>query len=297
MLDLREPDRAILADLGRTTLRLWEWGDPADRPVLLVHGGWDHGRMWDGFAPRLAQHGYRVVAVDVRGHGDSSRLNASGTYWDMFVLDLALLCRWLGAPVRVVGHSFGGGLSLSLTSVFPALVDRVVNIDGMGPPPEMFMVQDHAATASQWLADAERIWFEPQREYPAVEAMAAKRKEINVRLPMEWCLHLARHGTVPGPGGGWVWKSDPSFRLGSPNPFDEAHLLAGYRRIDRPLLVVIGDQPDTWSGLSPGVLDARLGCIDGARLAVVPGAGHYVHIEQPDAAAAEVVAFFAGENP
>src|SRR2546427_8620069 len=43
-LDLREPDRAAFVDLGRTTLRIWDWGDAAAPPVLLVHGGWDHGR-------------------------------------------------------------------------------------------------------------------------------------------------------------------------------------------------------------------------------------------------------------
>src|SRR4051794_8277492 len=42
-LVLREPDRAELVDVDRTTLRLWCWGDAAAPPVLLLHGAYDHG--------------------------------------------------------------------------------------------------------------------------------------------------------------------------------------------------------------------------------------------------------------
>jgi pimeloyl-ACP methyl ester carboxylesterase len=284
-LDLPEPDRATFADLGRTTLRLWEWGDPADPPVLMVHGGWDHGRMWDGVAPRIASLGRHAVALDVRGHGDSGRLPEAGPSWPMFLLDLAQLCQRLGPPVVLIGHSFGGGLVLSLTSAFPHLVDRVVNIDGLGPPPEMMQVQDHAASASQWLTDAERIHREPPREYASVEEMAQKRKAINTRLPYEWCLHLARHGTQPGPTGGFIWKSDPRMRLGSPGPFGEPQLLAQYARTRRPVMALSGSEPDQWSFLEPDDRARRLDAFPDAIHHAVAGAGHYIHVEQPDVTA------------
>jgi alpha-beta hydrolase superfamily lysophospholipase len=70
--ELPTPERAELVVLGRSTMRCWEWGDPAAPPVVLVHGAHDHGRMFDGFAPRLADAGFRAVAVDALGHGDSS---------------------------------------------------------------------------------------------------------------------------------------------------------------------------------------------------------------------------------
>src|SRR5439155_11052853 len=192
------------ADLGRTTLRLWEWGDAGAPPVLLLHGGWDHGRMWDGIAPRIAELGFHVVAWDARGHGDSGRLHTSGTYWPMFLLDVAQVAQQLGPPIKLVGHSMGGGVALSAAAAFPELIDRVVNLDGLGPPPEMMQVQDHAAVAAQWLGDAEKIWTQPAREYASQEEMALKRKDINTRLPLEWCEHLVAHGTKRGPGGGWV---------------------------------------------------------------------------------------------
>lgn len=294
MLRLAEPDRATFAELGRTRIRLWQWGDPADPVVLLLHGGWDHGRMWDDFAPRVAALGYHAVAWDARGHGDSGRLPPSGTLWNLFLLDLAEVARLLSpdAPVRVIGHSFGAGLTMGLCSMFPELVDRAVNIDGLGPPPEMMRVEDHAAVAKQWLDDAEKLWDAPQREYATVEEMGAKRKAINYRLSTEWTAHLAKHGTTPGHGGGWTWKSDHLFRLGSPGPWGEQYLLAQYRAIECPILVLTGAEPDQWNDLPVDARDRRLAVLRDVRHVVVDGAGHYVHIEQPDVALEHVATFF-----
>jgi pimeloyl-ACP methyl ester carboxylesterase len=70
-VDLRAPDRSGFVEVNRTRLRVWEWGDPDGTPVICVHGAFDHGRMFDGLGPGLAELGFRVVTIDVRGHGDS----------------------------------------------------------------------------------------------------------------------------------------------------------------------------------------------------------------------------------
>lgn len=57
-------------DANGLRLHLVEWGE-GDRVVLLLHGFLEHARMWDWVAPRLAAAGYRAVALDWRGHGDS----------------------------------------------------------------------------------------------------------------------------------------------------------------------------------------------------------------------------------
>src|SRR3954469_14372877 len=86
-LMLREPDRAELVDVDRATLRLWCWGDAAAPPVLLLHGAYDHGRMFDDLAPRVASLGYHAIAIDFRGHGDSGPVD-SGFAWALFHIDL-----------------------------------------------------------------------------------------------------------------------------------------------------------------------------------------------------------------
>ena len=67
----RRPDRTSTVDSSGLPLHVNEWGDP-DAPLIgLVHGGFDFSLTFSVFAPMLADAGWRVVAWDARGHGDS----------------------------------------------------------------------------------------------------------------------------------------------------------------------------------------------------------------------------------
>src|ERR1019366_6720696 len=89
----------------RLKLQFWDYGQDGKPPLILVHGGLDHARMWDSVARSLRED-YHVYAVDLRGHGNSAW--APGAIYSMveYVLDLAVLidiiCK---EPVRLVGHS------------------------------------------------------------------------------------------------------------------------------------------------------------------------------------------------
>ncbi|WP_042419274.1 alpha/beta fold hydrolase [Streptacidiphilus anmyonensis] len=84
-----------------------EWGS-GDRLALLVHGVMSDSRTWRLVAPALADRGYRVIAVDLRGHGASER----GAYSpELFAQDLVDTLP-AGADLAI-GHSLGG-LTLSL---------------------------------------------------------------------------------------------------------------------------------------------------------------------------------------
>jgi len=279
-VQLAAPDRAGFVDLGRMRLRVWEWGHVADPPVLFLHGAYDHGRMWDGLAPRLAHDGFRVVAPDLRGHGDSGRLS-SGHTWAAMTLDLALLARRLGPPVGVVGHSFGGGQALYLAGVWPELVDWVVNLDGLGPPAAAFEERDLIESVTAGLAVADRVRTSPPRVFTNRTQMAERRQQVNGRLPRAWIDHLVLHGSRPVEGG-FIWKTDPLFGVGFPSGFDLTFIAAQHDLVTAPILVLTGAEHDTWSDLTPGELGGRLAHLQGARHQVVAGAGHYIHIERPD---------------
>jgi pimeloyl-ACP methyl ester carboxylesterase len=98
-------------------------------PTLLVHG-WcgDHTH----FAPQFehfARRGHRVVAVDLRGHGESDKPHQSYTV-QLFADDLAWMCAQLGLekPV-VIGHSMGGVVTLALALSYPDLPSAIVMLD------------------------------------------------------------------------------------------------------------------------------------------------------------------------
>lgn len=298
VVQLAAPPRSGFAEVNRASLRVWEWGDEDAPPVLCIHGAGDHGRMFDDFAPRLAAAlGRRVIAPDLRGHGDSSRLG-SGHMWMASALDIGELARWATggsdrARAGIVGHSFGGGQAAYAAAVFPERFSWVVNLDGLGPPTEAFGEEGNIVeNATRSVANAERVLFGPPRVYRSQAEMVDRRQEINRRLPRPWVEHLVAHGSCEVDGG-YTWKSDPMFRVGFPGDFDFAYLAAEFELLTLPLLALTGEEHDTWSELSDEHLAERLSFFPDARHRVIPGAGHYVHIEQPDAVVAAIAEFVA----
>lgn len=295
-MTIPEPERAELVDLGRTTLQTWGWGDAAAPLVVCLHGAYDHGRMFDGLAPRVAALGYHVVAVDFRGHGDSGPLD-TGFAWTLIHLDVALLIKHLGGgPVGFVAHSFGGGQAIGVAGAFPELVRWIVNIDGLGPPEDAMLPPDQIPEAvQQSFARTDRALLSPRRPWASLEEMAIYRGRNNPRLPEEWVMHLVHHGAREVEGG-WVWKADPMFGIGIPSEFNVAMLEAEMRQVQCPVLVLSGDQEDTWRDHDDAELEARSSWLR-ARVEVVPGTGHYVHIEDPDTTVALIESFIAEVGP
>ena len=288
-----EPDRATLIEVNRTRLRAWGWGDPGDPPVVLVHGAHDHGRTWDGFAPRLADLGFHVVAIDVRGHGDSGRLS-SGMMWSAGTIDLCELARVLApgpdVPIGMVGHSMGGGQVLTAAATTPERVAWIVTLDGLGPPAAAFEEVDLVDAATRSVDAIEKQRSRPPRVWSSRAEMAERRGSVNVRLPRHFLDHLVEHGTVETEGG-YVWKTDPLFNLGIPDGFSLDDITASYPDVAAPVLALMSSEDDTWADLDEAEVERRIAFFPDARWKSVPGAGHYVHVEEPDFVLAETEAF------
>ena len=282
--DVATPDRVTFFEVNRTRLRAWCWGDPAAPPVVLVHGAYDHGRTWDGFAPRLAELGFSVVAIDVRGHGDSGRLS-SGMAWNACAMDLCELARVLapeaGTPIGMIGHSMGGGQVLTAAATTPERFAWLVNLDGLGPPAEAFVDEDLVGMATRSLDEIDRFLSSPPRPWASRDQLVERRGAINVRLPRPFLEHLVEFGTREVEGG-FVWKWDPVFRTGVPDGFSLELILAQYRRVSAPTLVLVSSEEDAWTEVHDDEAERRVAMLMDGRLESVPGAGHYVHVEQPD---------------
>jgi pimeloyl-ACP methyl ester carboxylesterase len=120
-------DRAVGGD--GVTLHARDWGGTG-RPVVLLHGLASNARIWDGVAPRLAGAGLRVVALDLRGHGDSDQ---PGDGYDFATvgrdLEAALAALGLARPV-VAGHSWGAGVGLAYAAARPGALAGLALVDG-----------------------------------------------------------------------------------------------------------------------------------------------------------------------
>lgn len=120
--------------------REWTDGAAARRgTAVLVHGvcGWH--RTWWRVGPALAARGWRVIAVDLRGHGRSPRIEGTMTVAS-WAVDVIETIERIGEPVAMVGHSLGGSVTAEVIATRPDLVTRAVLED----PPAVSRVGDVA---------------------------------------------------------------------------------------------------------------------------------------------------------
>lgn len=247
-------------------------------PVVLLHGG-EFGVSaeigWERVIPILAQ-GYRVLAPDMLGFGDSAKVIDFTDGRGMRIRHVARFCELLGIDsAHFVGNSMGAiNLLVDLTSDAPVLpVRSAVTICGGGEIQKnrhTTALYDYDASFEAMRAIVEALFFDPS--YPADEDYVRRRYESSI-TPGAWESLAAARFRRPGLDA-------------PPTPSSKR----AYERIGVPVLVVEGAGDKL---LPPGWAAEIAGQIAGGRSAVVDDAGHCPQIEQPDALADLLLKFFA----
>jgi pimeloyl-ACP methyl ester carboxylesterase len=279
----------------RLRLNYVDWGNPDAPPLVLLHGARDHARNWDWVAQRLCDR-WRVIASDLRGHGDS-QWSQDGVY-DMpgFICDLAELvhqCRL--APVTLIGHSLGGNIAIRYAGIFPEQVKRLVAIEGLGLSPKAM-----AARLAKPVAERLRLWVELQRSlagraprrYESLEDAIARMQEANKHLSPEQASHLTRHGVSRNKDGTYTWKFDRHLHVFPPVDIAVEEVERLWANVACPTLLVYGKE--SWA--SNPLEDGRARHFKNARVVMVENAGHWVHHDQTDFFIKTVQAFL-NERP
>jgi pimeloyl-ACP methyl ester carboxylesterase len=117
------------------TLAYIDMGDRSGPPVVLIHGYTDNARDWVPMLPYLSKH-YRLILVDIRGHGQSSKPECCYSRLD-FAYDIKLLLDGLGVrKADIVGHSLGSIIAQTFAEYWPERTAHVVLISSTGgfPP-------------------------------------------------------------------------------------------------------------------------------------------------------------------
>lgn len=179
-------------------LRTRRWGPERPESVVCVHGLAQHGGVFAELGERLAALGHSVIAVDLRGHGDSERLPP----WNVetHVSDLFETLDGLGVERATwVGHSFGGRLVAAAAAARPERAERLVLLDAA--------VEVPAAAALQG-AEIERLDWSFATPEGAVNALLSNG--MMVAAPREVVEAYARADLRKGPDGRLRFSFCPS---------------------------------------------------------------------------------------
>ena len=218
--------------------------------LLLSHGYASTRHMWDDQHRALGDR-WRVVSWDMRGHGqtdspaDPKQYSAALT-----VADMRALLQHAGAERAIIGGlSLGGYVSLAFALAHPEMTQALVICDS-GP--------------GYRNAEARAGWNQRAQERAA--ALEAKGLDSLARRSRETqqAVHRSAQGLAHAARGMLAQEG--------------SQVIDGLASIRVPTLVVVGDQDQPF--VAPSEYMAKK--IPGARLAVIPGAGHSSNLDQPE---------------
>lgn len=260
------------------------WGEGQRRLVVLLHGGGQTRHAWRYAGKRLAEAGYRVVAYDARGHGDSEWAADRDYSSDAMVADLTLVTEAMGDPNPVlVGASMGGITSLIAIGEGHVQASALVLVD-TATRHEVEGVQNVRSFMSQ-----RPEGFDSLEE--VAEAIASYQPH---RKPARSLDGLAKNVRL-GKDGRFHWHWDPvTFQQEIDQQSRGVRLENCGRRLTIPTLLVRG-------GLSDVVSEAGaqhfLEVCPHAEYVSVQGAAHMVAGDQNDQFCSAVVDFVTRVTP
>jgi pimeloyl-ACP methyl ester carboxylesterase len=220
--------------------------------VLLGHGYSATGRMWDGQRRALGDR-YRIISWDMRGHGQTESPADPAQYSAALTVgDVRELLRHCGVERAVVGGlSLGGYVALAFYLAHPEMVRALVICDS-GPG------YRNAVARAAWNTRAQVRAAE--LEAKGLDALAGRSREMREAMGH----HRSAQGLAHAARGMLAQEG--------------SQVIDGLAAVRVPTLIVVGDQDQPF--LAPSEYMAKK--IPGARLAVIPGAGHSSNLDQPE---------------
>ena len=271
-------------NVGRLSLHVAELGvGPA---VLLLHGFPAFWADWENQMQALAAAGFRAIAPDLPGYGQSDRLpNVLDYRLPLLAADMAGLVSALGlSNVHVVGHDWGGPLAYCLTAEYPQLVERLVVINAPHPAQFGSALRHFDQLHRSWYAFMFQLprfpeWLSCQRWAMdfALRGMTVRRDAFSEADVIRY-LEAMR---LPGAARGGLSYYRAALRAPEHAPWP----------VTRPTLVLWGEQDLSLSGrvLLPDL--ARH--VPDVRVERYADAGHWLHHDLPELINKRLIGFFS----
>lgn len=244
--------------------------------IVLVHGNGAHAHWWAFIAPYLLEHN-RVAALDLSGMGDSEQRERYSP--ELFAEEVVAVAKdaGFGDDTIVVGHSFGGFVTLKAGLLHADHIRGVVLVDSAVRPPDY-----------NWERDPRRSPVRPKRVYPTFDA-ALERFRL---MPPQDCNnayildYIGRH-SITETADGFTWKFDDAlFRK-----FTFSDMAADLKKLACRVGVIYGEDSYLFS---QDVADYMFRMLDeSVPFVAMPEAQHHLFLDQPLAFVAALRAVLA----
>lgn len=277
-VDLNGLSRREFSGLDGGVLVADVYGPVGAPTVLLLHGGGQTRHAWGRAAQTLGDAGWRTVALDLPGHGDSAWATDGDYRIEVLAERMCHIWRELGTPLAVVGASLGGLISMAAVGRADA------------PPINALVLVDIAPRME--VAGVERIvrFMRAQPDGFATLEEAAQHIAAYRGRPMEGPLEGLKKNLRLNAQGRWVWHWDP--RLMSENNHNHRRDPDGYERalrgLQAPTMLLRGQRSDVTTEADARALVQTL---PRARFVDLKDAGHMIAGDANDAFAAGVADF------
>ncbi|HEY8501236.1 MAG TPA: alpha/beta fold hydrolase [Solirubrobacterales bacterium] len=271
------PSGRIL-DLPDGELQIAEHGPRNGAPIVLIHCFSCAMDWWDGVLP-LLEAKYRVVTVDLLGHGGSEKPGSGYTPPNQAKVVAEALEELNVNDATVVGHSLGGAVGTALTEQDPQLVDRLTIVDM--PPDTSYGDLGFIAGLGFQPVLGEALW--------QIKPDFAVRDGLSVAFAPDYdvpdaFVEDAKRMTYTS------YDSSPS---GVDDFLGEESLDQRMQATGKPLMVLMGAEEQIVDD-PQRALDQYAGSVPGAQVHLIAGAGHSPNVERP-AVVAKLIERFAGE--
>ncbi len=273
---MSEPASGFVA--GAPRLHYLEWNPGAPESLVLLHGNSANAWWWRGFAGRLDAARFRLVAIDLRGHGDSEWARPAAYSPHDYAADAARAIGALGLrrPI-VVGHSMGGIATVAFAARYRELARAAVAID---------IAVTSSPRRNRYLA---RLKALPTVIYPDLETARARFRLMPDEggIAAEVRAEIAARSLRRTADGRFTMKFDRESFFGS----DGLDALAAIATVRMPLLLVRAGMSRIMTAEAAARAAAANPLVE---LIEIPATHHHLPLERPDLLAAAVTEFIDG---
>ena len=258
-------------------LHYLDWGSPNKQPFIMLHGIGRVAHSFDHIAPRFSKD-YHVIAIDMRGHGDSAWSPEGAYLVQDYANDLTAFVEQLNLRnVVLLGNSTGGRVVQVYAGTHPERVAKLV-VEDVGPE----RTNEIASGFARRVQQEENGWA-------SEDELVASLMRGGGTVSEELQRNYAHFGSKRRADGRIVWKRDPNLVKG----FIPTELWDPVLKIRCPAIYILGGN----SSIVPPPTQQKLReNLPAVQIVTMPKLGHYPHQEAPEDYIRIVQKFLAGQR-